>query len=97
MVTEIDEVFVALPVRSHYDTMLWVTQLCEAQGVTVHLRADMFTLGIAMSNVQQVADQPFLSVVSSGPMGGLPYVAKRCMDRVLGVGLLLAFAMQLTS
>ncbi len=80
--TRIDEVFVALPVRSHYDQILRTIELCEEQGIAVHLPGNFFQLEIAHAKSSNLATTPLISIVSSGPMDGLPYLLKRTFDRV---------------
>jgi exopolysaccharide biosynthesis polyprenyl glycosylphosphotransferase len=86
--TRVDEVFVALPLRSKYDEILQATKICEEQGITVHLPGNFFTLAVARATSSNLASMPLISIVSSGPMDGIPYVLKRTLDLV-GAALLL--------
>jgi len=86
--TRVDEVFVALPLRSQYDEILRTIEICEEQGIAVHLPGNFFTLAVAHAKSTNLATTPLISIVSSGPMDGIPYLMKRTLDRV-GAGLLL--------
>lgn len=90
--TRIDEVFVALPVRSHYDQILRTIELCEEQGIAVHLPGNLFQLEIAHAQSSTLASTPLISIVSSGKMDGLPYLLKRVFDRVAAALLILLLA-----
>lgn len=78
----VDEVFVMLPMRSQYDNILSTIQCCEERGIPVHLPGDLFTLAIAHARPSMLATAPMISIVSSGPMDGVPYLVKRSFDRI---------------
>lgn len=80
--TRVDEVFIALPMRSQYDQILRSIEICEEQGIAVHLPGDLFTLAVAHSQSSTLAATPLISLVSNGPMDGIPYLLKRTLDRV---------------
>jgi exopolysaccharide biosynthesis polyprenyl glycosylphosphotransferase len=86
--TRVDEVFVALPLRSQYDEILRAIEICEEQGIAVHLPGNLFTLAVAHATSTNLATTPLISIVSSGPMDGIPYLMKRTLDRI-GAALLL--------
>jgi len=86
---QVDEVFLTLPMRSQYDVMLRAAVLCEERGIPVHVVANLFGLEVAHTSVHQFGELPIFSLVSSGPMTGLPYLCKLVIDRV-GAALLLA-------
>jgi exopolysaccharide biosynthesis polyprenyl glycosylphosphotransferase len=86
---QVDEVFLTLPMRSHYDSMLRAAALCEERGIPVHVVANLFGLEVASTSVHQFGELPIFSLISSGPMTGLPYLCKLVIDRV-GAALLLA-------
>ncbi len=88
----VDEVFVALPIRSTYDAMQDVIFRCEERGVPAHVMTDLYSVAIARSSAHQVGTIPVLSMVSSGPMAGLPYAVKNVMDRILAATLLVLAA-----
>lgn len=59
---EVDEVYISLPVRSHYAQIQDIAHLCEGEGVTVHLLADLFPLRVAVSRLMHIDDIPLLSL-----------------------------------
>ena len=80
--TRVDEVFIALPLRSQYDEILRAIEICEEQGIAVHLPGNLFTLAVAHATSTNLAATPLISIVSSGPMDGIPYLMKRTLDRI---------------
>lgn len=90
--TRVDEVFIALPMRSQYDQILRSIEICEEQGIAVHLPGDLFTLAVAHSQSSMLASTPLISLVSNGPMDGMPYLLKRTVDRVGAIVLLVAIS-----
>jgi exopolysaccharide biosynthesis polyprenyl glycosylphosphotransferase len=75
----VDEVYITLPVRSYYEQIQDVAQLCEGVGVPVRMLADLFPLQIASSRVYHLDDIPILSL-SSVPEAHGQLVLKRCLD-----------------
>jgi exopolysaccharide biosynthesis polyprenyl glycosylphosphotransferase len=78
----VDEVFVALPIRSFYDWIHQCVALCEEWGIAVHLDCDLFTVTIARSTLASLGTRKMISHRSSGPMDGVPYLIKRGLDIV---------------
>ncbi|MBI2425841.1 MAG: sugar transferase [Candidatus Hydrogenedentes bacterium] len=58
----LDSVYIALPVRSHYEKIQSVAHLCEGIGVPVRLVADLFPLRMATSYLTRMGDIPLLSL-----------------------------------
>ncbi|MFZ5569590.1 MAG: sugar transferase [Thermodesulfobacteriota bacterium] len=86
-----DTVIIALPIRSHYDRIQKIIELCARQGVNVQLAANIFTL---QKNVRQMvqpdADHPLLYFATRGYATKLQYDIKRWIDIVGSlVGLIL--------
>jgi exopolysaccharide biosynthesis polyprenyl glycosylphosphotransferase len=78
----IDEVVLALPVKSHYDTISTIIKACEEQGVTVRFLSDLFNVNFAKSQAGNIADVPVLtlhSAVDEHPA----LLIKRVMDFVV--------------
>lgn len=61
----VDEVYIALPMRSFYETILQVAQLCEGVGTPVRLVADRLPLGDANSYLWRLEDVPLLALASN--------------------------------
>jgi len=87
--TRVDEVFVALPLRSQYDEIVRAIGICEEQGIAVHVPGNLFTLAIAHARSSNLASTPLISILSSGPMDGIPYLMKRTLDRAGALFLLI--------
>lgn len=75
----IDEVYIGLPVRTYYESILSMAHLCEGIGVPVRLIADLFPLRIATSRVSQLEDIPLLSL-STIPEAQSALLLKRFID-----------------
>lgn len=83
----VDEVLIALPVRSRYSEIQRTIEICERGGVPARYLADVFQH--RRNGKQQLAAEP----LAAAPTHGLPddarLIAKRCLDVVLA-GLALA-------
>jgi exopolysaccharide biosynthesis polyprenyl glycosylphosphotransferase len=77
----IDEVYISLPMRSHYETIMKMVHLCEGVGVPVRMIADLFPLRIATSRIHLIEDVPILSL-SAVPEAQLQLFIKRLVDLV---------------
>jgi exopolysaccharide biosynthesis polyprenyl glycosylphosphotransferase len=92
----IDEVFIALPIKSQYSQIEKAINLLEEQGIMVHLLSDNFPHRLARSRTSEFEGTPLLSLHSAPPMTWRTEI-KRLMDvavaSVMLVGLfpLLAF------
>lgn len=75
----IDEVFVALPMRSRYDAAALALRTCEEQGISVHMPCDLFPQGIGSQTYNVAAGIPFLSAITSPKSPGY-LLAKRTID-----------------
>jgi exopolysaccharide biosynthesis polyprenyl glycosylphosphotransferase len=89
----IDEVFIALPIKSQYLQIESAITLLEEQGIMVHLFSDLFPHKLARSRAWEFEGTPVLSL-HSGPPLSWRTEAKRLID-VIGAGLLLLFSMPL--
>ena len=58
----VDGVYVCLPVRSFYGTVLSITHLCEGIGVPVRLVADRLPLGAAANYMWRLEDVPLMTL-----------------------------------
>jgi exopolysaccharide biosynthesis polyprenyl glycosylphosphotransferase len=83
----IDEVYICLPVRSRYETIQNMAQLCEAVGVSVRLIADLFPLRLATSRFHKMDGIPILAL-STVPENQPQLFLQRLTD-VIASGLLL--------
>ena len=63
----IDEVFVALPIKSQYTKIEAAINLLEEQGIMVHLLSDHFPRRLARSHSSEFEGAPLLSLTSAPP------------------------------
>ena len=85
---EVDEVYISLPVRSYYQQIQDIAHLCEGQGVTVHLLADLFPLRVATSRLMHIEDIPLLSL-STIPEAHFRMAVKNTFDFAVSTCLIL--------
>lgn len=86
--TVVDEVFVALPVRSSYDLAEAALRACEEQGVPVRMPYDLFMPGISTQSFDVAAGVPVLSLVAS-PKSHSYLMMKRCIDIAVALTMLI--------
>src|SRR5204862_4689597 len=87
----IDEVVIALPIKSHYSQIESAVALLEEQGITTHLLSDLFPQRLARSQPAEFDGFPLVSLHSVPPFSWRTE-AKRLFDIVTGTFLLLLFA-----
>ena len=78
----IDEVYVSLPVRSSYEAIQRIGELCEVHGVPARMVADLFPLRIARNKIFHVEDIPLLSL-SAIPEAQMKLALKRAEDLII--------------
>lgn len=78
---EIDEVFVALPVKSYYETIDRVITMCIDLGLLVRIPAESFESRFASANIDYLEDNAFLTL---GPIkeSTSGQITKRVVDTV---------------
>ncbi len=74
----IDGVYITLPLRSHYETVRRITNLCEGVGVPVRLVADLFPQRISSQEVVRLESIPLIT------LSGEPSVQPQRVVRRLG-------------
>ena len=74
-----DEVVVALPVKSLYGQAARIVAACEEQGIIVRFISSIFDNRLGHAHVDQFADYPVVTV-STGAMEGLATGVKRAID-----------------
>ena len=82
----IDAVYIALPVRSHYEMIQSAAHLCEGVGVPVRFLADLFPIQMATSELSRVGDVPLLTLSADDEVEP-PFALHRAID--MGVSMLL--------
>jgi exopolysaccharide biosynthesis polyprenyl glycosylphosphotransferase len=87
----IDEVVIALPIHSCYERIKSLIDVCEIQGIRVHLLLDFFQLKLARAHATEFSGVPILTL-ATGMIAVWPATLKRVFDLVVSItlGLLLA-------
>jgi exopolysaccharide biosynthesis polyprenyl glycosylphosphotransferase len=75
----IDEVVIALPMKSMYPQASHVAALCEEQGITVRLMPDLFDLRLSRSKTEALDDVPMITMCAHSAEGW-QHLAKRVLD-----------------
>jgi exopolysaccharide biosynthesis polyprenyl glycosylphosphotransferase len=87
----VDEVVVALPVRSLYAQAARIVEVCEEQGIIVRFLSNIFNNRLGHSLIDQFADYPVVTV-SSGAVNGFATGVKRALDVCISALALLLLA-----
>lgn len=86
--TVVDEIVIALPLRSFYGRAAEIAGLCEEQGIVMRFLPRLFNLSKARSTAEELAGDSLLTL-STGPLDGWPVFVKRGIDIVFSSILLL--------
>ena len=101
----VDEVVVSLPVKSFYNQISRIVELCEEQGILVRYLSNFFNLKLGQSKGDQFGEESLVSVYT-GAVRGWQVSIKRVLDLVCSsvlvillspLFLILAFLIKLTS
>lgn len=87
----IDEVAVALPIKSHYSQIEKTVGLLEEQGITTHVLSDLFPQKLARALSVDFDGMPIVTLGSVPPFSWRTE-AKRIMDLVVSISCLLVSA-----
>ena len=87
----VDEVYVTLPVRSHFDTIKAVIGACAQIGMPLHVVGNVLPLSIAKSRTVLIEDIPLISLSSMSETYAW-LTMKRVIDFVVSSILIVAFA-----
>ena len=79
---KVDELFIALPIKSYYETIAKLITISEELGVIVRMPAELFELHLAKSTIDYLDDDPFLTL-KTGQENSPSLMIKRLLD-VLG-------------
>jgi exopolysaccharide biosynthesis polyprenyl glycosylphosphotransferase len=89
----VDEVMIALPVRSFHEHASEIAEMCERQGIIVRVLSDLFDLKTpARAALEEDFDDARLITHYAGPANGWPVLAKRFIDVALSTVVLLILA-----
>ena len=89
--TVVDEVVIALPMKSKYQQIHHIVKTCERQGIVVRLASGMFDLKTARTKAEHFEDETVVSVYTGG-MDGWPVVLKQVVDIVFAATLLVVLS-----
>jgi exopolysaccharide biosynthesis polyprenyl glycosylphosphotransferase len=88
---DIDEVAIALPIRSYYEQIQGMIAACEIRGLQAHLLSDFFQCTIAQPRVLEFDGIPILAFTTGTDAVWTTYL-KRAFDVIVASLLLLALA-----
>lgn len=89
--TVVDEVVMALPIKSYYAQASRIAALCEKQGIVLRFLPAIFNLGLAHSTAEEVAGDSLLTLYT-GPLDGWPVFVKRALDVAFSIAVLILSA-----
>lgn len=84
----VDEVVIALPIRSCYERIKYLIDACETQGIRVHLLSDFFPLKLARAHAGEFDGVPIVTL-TTGAMAAWSATFKRAFDLIVSVPLVL--------
>lgn len=84
----IDEVIIALPIKSSYDQIREVVDIATEQGIIVRYLADLFDMQFFKSNVDDFHGSPILTI-HNGPVEDWTFMLKRAIDIIASVMILI--------
>jgi len=84
----VDEVLIALPIKSYYQETAGILYACENQGLFVRHLPNIFNTKVANSRVEQFFDESYVSH-NTGQMVGWQVLDKGILDRMISSVLLL--------
>jgi exopolysaccharide biosynthesis polyprenyl glycosylphosphotransferase len=87
----VDEVMIALPVKSFYAEINQVIQIAEEQGIVVRLHAELFNHKLARARAEQLDEVPVLTLYTAPPSDWRA-ACKRALDLVGAAALLIVFS-----
>ncbi len=89
--TVVDEIVIALPLKSFYGRASQIAALCEEQGIVIRFLPRIFNLNRARSTSEELAGDPLLTL-STGPLDGWPVFVKRALDLIFSSVLLVVLS-----
>ncbi len=80
----VDDVVVTLPVKSSYDKISKIVDMCEKQGIIIRFLSDFFNQKLARSRAEQFDDENVVTLYT-GAMEGGAILIKRVIDFFLSL------------
>jgi len=87
----VDEVVIAVPLRSFHDDASEIAAMCDQQGIILHVLSDLFNLKNSFAGATDLEDSHLITH-SSGNEKGWPRGVKRVLDFSLSLILLIVLA-----
>jgi exopolysaccharide biosynthesis polyprenyl glycosylphosphotransferase len=87
----VDEVVLAVPLRSFHNNASEIATMCEQQGIILHVLSDLFNLKNRLPGAEDLGDSHLITH-SSGIEKGWPTLIKRALDLSLSLILLILLA-----
>ena len=84
----IDEVMIALPIKSYYEQAAQVVGQCEEQGVLIRVLGNMFSPKLAHERIERFEKHSLLTL-QPGALGDQAFVFKRIIDVLVSLPLLI--------
>ncbi len=78
----VDEVVIALPMRSMHSEASEVAALCEEQGILIRFASSLFDLKASRKRIEEIVEGDSLITHYTGSLEGWPVVVKRLIDVV---------------
>ena len=92
----IDEVVLALPLRSYYQQAAQIVEQCEEQGILIRILGNVFTPKLARENLEEFGNHSLLTF-QPGAIGDRAFLLKRIIDVTLSLPSILIFSPLLLS
>jgi exopolysaccharide biosynthesis polyprenyl glycosylphosphotransferase len=86
----VDEVLISLPLKSHYEKIYSIVNICENQGILIRHLPQFFDTEFSRLKMKDFEDEPFISQHTDSTEGWQVLV-KAVLDRVISLILLLFF------
>jgi exopolysaccharide biosynthesis polyprenyl glycosylphosphotransferase len=84
----VNEIMIALPIKSHYEEVSQILSAAEEQGIIVRLDSELFDLRLARARAEQLDDVPVLTLYT-GPPQSWRSACKRLIDIIGATALLI--------
>jgi exopolysaccharide biosynthesis polyprenyl glycosylphosphotransferase len=88
----VDEVVMALPIRSYYFHASRIASLCEEQGIIMRFPSALFDLKTARSRAEEFVEGDSLITLYTGTPDGWPKIMKRAIDFTASLAALILIA-----
>ncbi len=87
----VDEVVIALPIKSSYYEAARIAALCGEQGITTRFLSDLFDLKLARAKAEYVDYDSLITIHAGAPQGRTVFV-KRFLDILISLSCIICFA-----